>query len=74
LDPGIHQPECAIYAQAIADHYACGTVSDEDHAVVHEIGHSLGQQGHVEDSIMEDGAPSRENHFAPGTIVIFRSR
>ena len=64
----------AMYLQAIADQYACGNTTDEDHAVVHEIGHSLGQQGHVANSIMEAGAPKIHNNFAPQTIAIFRSR
>lgn len=64
----------AIYLQAIADQYACGTTTDENHAVVHEIGHSLGEPEHVANSIMAEGAPSNQDHFAPQTIATFRSR
>lgn len=45
---------------------------NEEHSVVHEIGHH-GGGSHADAGLMDDGAPSWEDRFAPVTIRRFRS-
>lgn len=44
---------------------------NEEHTVVHEIGHQGGGK-HTDGGIMADGAPVDEDHFTPVTIKRFR--
>lgn len=67
--------KAAIFMQALTDTAACTAGTNEAHTVVHEIGHTCGSHNHhIPNSIMEEGAPTGEDSFAPESIAIFRSQ
>jgi hypothetical protein len=59
-----------IFFQAIADDRACVDNTDENHNVVHEIGH--GPSTHNDGGIMTEGAPKNQSTFTAQSLRKFR--
>lgn len=63
-----------VFLQANADDAGCIETTDEVHTVVHEIGHTCGNLGHKDGTIMEEGAPKNQHSFDAEQLNILRNQ